>query len=690
MKKFFLFAALSLSLMGAAQAQNANGHFRMRYSGGVAETNLEAFCRTQLPKLCEGTTFEVTRDRVDQQGYRHVTMQQFVNGIRANGMTLNVHVFNGKITSINGSVLTQEMVPAETMKRAPRSAAQIMEMSGLSERLAEKAELVLFKKDGVSRLCYGVLDGDRYKHIDAFTGEVLSDVPVLHDLVADQEPEAVKGQAQTMFSGLQDIDITIEDGVYSLTDMTRGISTLNGSFQELEKNGYQQGPIASFDDLVVMFSYGSPFVNDSPNWLDNTYTSYMKDILFQTMDAGKLGKYVTAVVRFADGSELNTDAVCVMSESTLLTLPEVIEQRAEKAAVALEGYVIDPETGDKEQIGKTVGLTGGSNVDPILLDEQNLLAVFNYFEGYAPALDIHWGIAQVWDYYHDVFGYNSFDDNGSEIICFVNPSEDLNSAYNAGALQLPAGYPGLMVYGLGGYLMNPLVDFTVTGHEFTHLVARSLTSYVPDNATCHANALNESFADIMALAIYRHAYGKEIWSIGPDVLRIGEPLRRIDAPELNVYVDGSPFPYPSCYLDENFDTEDYEEHANSTVQSHMFYLLVTGGEGINSLGQDYAVTPMDRTEAEQLAFTTLTEYVDNQISYEEVPEAWITAAIQLFGENSAQLRSLCQAWGAVGLPQDDIVTIEQLNQDNNQKRGLRYNLQGQRVGNDYTGVVVEI
>ena len=221
-------------------------------------------------------------------------------------------------------------------------------------------------------------------------------------------------------------------------------------------------------------------------------------------------------------------------------------------------------------------------------------------------------------------------------------------------------------------------------------MARSLTSYDLDNATCHPRALNESFADIMSLSIYRHVFGKEIWGIAPTVRRDGEPMRSIDVPESHVRFDGSPAPYPSCYLDENFDTEKYDEHTNSTVQSHMFYLLVTGGEGINSLGQDYAVTPMDRTEAEQLAFTTLTEYVDSQISYEEVPEAWITAAIQLFGENSAQLRSLCQAWGAVGLPQDDIVTIEQLNQDNNQKRGLRYNLQGQRVGNDYTGVVVEI
>ena len=688
MKKFFLFAALSLSLMGAAQAQNANGHFRMRYSGGVAETNLEAFCRTQLPKLCEGTTFEVTRDRVDQQGYRHVTMQQFVNGIRANGMTLNVHVFNGKITSINGSVLTQEMVPAETMKRAPRSAAQIMEMSGLSERLAEKAELVLFKMDGVSRLCYGVLDGDKYKHIDAFTGEVLSDFSIIRNAAADEEPEAAKGQGQTIFSGIQSIDIALKDGKYSLMDMTRDITTLNASMEVLMMNGVgQNGPLSGYEELV---DYCNPFVNDSPDWLDPTFKSCLRELLFETIDESNLGKLVTAELIFTDYSAVSTDTVLIESPSTCLTLPNVIEYNYENELLGAGVFLIDPETGDKEQIGDYLRLSQGSNTKSVMFNEKNVLTAFNYFEGYTPAIDIHWGIAQVWDYYHDVFGYNSFDGNGTEVFCMVNPGESLFSAENACAIPLPAGYPGIMMYGMGGHSMYPVVDFTVTGHEFTHLVARTLATNVEDNATCHACALNESFADIMALAIYRHAYGKEIWGVGPDLMRHGKPLRRIDEPELNVWHDGSPDPYPSCYLDENFDIEKYEQHVNSTVQSHMFYLLVTGGEGINSLGQDYAVTPMDRTEAEQLAFTTLTEYVDNQISYEETPEAWITAAIQLFGENSAQLRSLCQAWGAVGLPQDDIVTIEQLNQDNNQKRGLRYNLQGQCVGEDYTGVVVEI
>lgn len=686
MNKFFLMVALSLSVMGAAQAQKANGHFSMRYPGGVAETNLEAFCRTQLPRLCEGTTFEVTREHVDQQGYRHVTMQQYVRGVRANGMTLNVHVFEGKITSINGTVLTQEMVPAETMKRAPRPAAEVLEMSGLSERLAEKAELVLYNKDGVSHLCYFVLDGDKYKHLDAFTGEVIAEISIYRHAVTNQEPQAVKGVGQTMFSGVQDIDIAYQNGAYTLTDLARKITTLNASQQVFDKNGFREAGELSYDQYI---GFADPFTNDSPNWLDPTYHSYLKDFVFQTEDPSCYGKYVGAVLTFSDFSEDCTDPVLVVSHDTKLSLPYVLDHEEEKEVVGVEVYLIDPETKESTRVGGYNDLPKGSNMKWIELDQFSQLAAYNYFEGYAPVLDIHWGIAQVWDFYKDVFGYNSFDGQGTEVFCLVNPADTIFPAENACAVLMEDGLPGLMMYGMGGPDLYPVVDFTVTGHEFTHLVARKLNAYELDNALHQPHALNESFADIMGLSIYRHVFGKEIWGIGPNVMRNNAPLRRIDEPEANVYIDGSPMPSPSCFLDDNFDTVYFEEHQNSTVQSHMFYLLVTGGEGINSLGDSYEVTPMDRDEAERLAFTTLTEYVDTQINYEEVPDAWITAAIQLFGENSAQLRSLCQAWGAVGLPQGNIVAIEQLQQDNSQKRGLRYNLQGQPVGADYTGIVVE-
>ncbi len=689
MKKSLLLLALSLGMMGVAEAQNANGHFSMRFSGGVAETNLEAFCRTQLPKLCAGSTFEVTRDRVDQQGYRHVTMQQFVNGVRANGMTLNVHVFNGKITSINGTVLTQDMVAPDTMKRAPRPAAQVFKMAGLSDRLADRAELVWFKKDGISHLCYRVMDGVMCKHIDAFTGEVISDYSLLkNEAAGNDDPVPAKGKGQTIFSGIQDIDIATMDNEYALIDLTRGIYTLNSSLEVLDSYGFTEAS-EQMQEITEILDYCDPFVNDSPDWLDPTFKSYLETLTFETSNPDYAGYYVYAEVIYDDQSYVSTEPVLIEGPRTVLTLPSVIDHD-DKTVLGAGAFIIDPQSGEVEQIGKYAYLPKGSNCKTAELEkDETYLTTNSYFTGYAPAIDIHWGVAKVWDYYHDVFSYNSFDGNGTQVFCLVNPPEMLSQGENACALPLPEGYPGMMMYGLGGAMMNPVVDFTVTGHEFTHLVARKLATEANDTIDLHATALNESFADIMAISIYRHVFGKEIWGIGANVMRDGNALRLIDNPEQTLRF-GEPAPFPSCYLDENFDVDSYEPHKNSTVQSHMFYLLVTGGEGINSLGQDYAVTPIDRTEAEKLAFTTVTEYVDEYMTYEQVPDSWITAAIQLFGENSPQVKSVCQAWAAVGLPQGDIVTIEKLNQDNNQKRGLRYNLQGQRVGNDYTGVVIEL
>lgn len=686
MKKSFLLLALSLGMMGAAQAQDARGHFSMRYSGGVAETNLEAFCRTQLPKLCDGSTFQVTRDNVDQQGYRHVTMQQYVHGIRANGMTLNVHVCDGKITSINGNVLTQDMVPHETVKRTPRPADQVLKTAGLSENQAEKAELVLVKKDGTSHVCYRVLDGFMCKHIDAFSGEVLSESSILkHAAAADEEPEMVKGQGQTMFLGIQDIDVSKMDGKYFLSDTQRGIYTLNASMELLTANGFDEDS----DDSFELIRSSEPFINDSPDWLDPTFKAYVKDIEIAIDSPDYLGSYVYVSMILSNYETIETDTVLIEDESTWLHLPYVIDQD-EAQIVFASAYLLDPESGETESIDEFCYVGPGCNAQGVPLKDDCVMIVHNYFEGYVPAIDVHWGISKVWDYYHDEFGLNSFDGKGTDVCCLINTPQYIGAAENAFAVgELPEDCPGIMLYGLGGSSMYPVVDFTVTGHEFTHLVAQKLAVEEKDDEEHQPNALNESFADIMAISIYRHVFGKEIWAIGSTVMRHGYPMRRLDSPESAVDPYGEPDPEPSCYMDENFDDEDYEEHTNAGVQNHMFYLLVTGGEGVNSLGENYAVTPMDRTEAEHLAFLTLTEYVDNGMTYEDVPEAWINAAIQLFGENSAQLKSVCQAWTAVGLPQDDITTIEQIRRDS-QKRGLRYNLQGQRVGDDYTGFVIEI
>lgn len=718
MKKTFLLAALSLSLMGAAQAQNANGHFSMRYSGGVAETNLEAFCRAQLPKLCEGTTFEVISDETTRQGVRHVTMQQYVDGVLVNGKTMSIHMRDGKILSIDGSVMTQEQVaPASNMRRAPRPAAEVMRMAGLPERLAKKAELVVTEKDGEAHQAYRVLNGWYRMLIDAHTGEVLAKKSIILNWGIPQG-ETVKGQGMTFYQGEQEFDVArLEDGSYTLLDYDRKIYTLDASYEALTSNGLswkgiqalsnQDWPLndEELDDaetLERLASYCGLYLKSEPVWSTPGVTSLVDSFTYHLDDPSLspvLGQYAYAELYIGDDT-YTTDTALVSGPCTTLHLPETLDYESKNGIVAF--YTFSP--GEEAELLDVSTTSRSNNLQTLLFtrylypetqeefdqQQQDILTngylnVHNYTPSTAPMIDTHWGMQKVLDYYRDVFELNSFDGKGSPVYSFVNPPEIIFSGANACAVPMDdPEMPGIMMYGLGGMAdvyYNAFVDLATIGHEFTHLVARGLMSDYRDHANYHPGALNESFADIMGFALERTVTGNETWIVNGGVMPEGTAMRYFDQPEL---LDD-----PSCYLDENFDTDIYEVHRNAGVQNHMFYLLVEGGEGINSLGQSYAVTPMDRTEAEFLTFNTLKYHTHAGMSYEQAAEAWVNTAIEIFGENSAQVRSTRQAWAAVGLGDGDIVSIEQLN-NGAQKRGLRYNLQGQRVGNDYTGVVIEL
>lgn len=732
MKHSLLLLTLALGLMSAAQAQEANGHFSMRYAGGVTVTDLEGFCRTQLPDLCEGSTFETTRDVTDRQGVRHVTMQQYVNGVRSSGKTMNIHVRDGRILSINGNVLTQTMAsPAigAAQCQASRPAAEVLRQAGLPETLAEHAELVVVEHEGVARRAYRVLCGMERMLIDAETGEVLARKSIIQHWGVP-EGEKVSGKGKTFYQGEQEIDLAkLADGSYTLLDYGRKIYTLDASYEALVSNGFDWSKQQRMSALNGMYwptvvpdpddeehvirqfeefeSACNLYRNDSPDWVSPANSPCI-DSLTYYLDAPEQsevnGELVFAEIFLdSEGNRVRTDTVRVEGKQTTLHLPQTVTF-GDRHKVLVFLLVYSPETNEDKTLGYEV-VGECSNMQTIYMSDypdpqteeeyqQLMQDILDY--GYlnvhistkctTPMLDVQWGVARVYDYYRDVYGLNSFDNEGTEIYCFVNTPEVIFPALNAAALELETkGAPGIMLYGLGqwideaGFFINPFVALQVIGHEYTHLVARGLATDKEDQEGCYAKALNESFADIMCLAIEREVTWFDTWNICEALMPGGIGVRAFDIPEV--------YGHPSSYLDENFDTKTYEEHRNAGVQNHMFYLLVTGDEGVNSLGQHYAVTPMDRDEAEALAFSTLYNHTFAEMNYEDAAKAWVDAAIEMFGEESEQVKSVRQAWAAVGLGNDDVTGIEQLSNDNKQ-HGSRYTLFGTEAGKGYRGIVV--
>lgn len=182
-------------------------------------------------------------------------------------------------------------------------------------------------------------------------------------------------------------------------------------------------------------------------------------------------------------------------------------------------------------------------------------------------------LSKTYDYYKNVLGRQSYDNNNSPIIANVHYTE-----YAYGRSWDNAGwFPGLQkfLFGDGGSSFKPLAGAEdVTGHEFTHAVV----SY-----TCNlqyegeSGALNEAYADIMGNIIE----GKDDpqWLMGEDIMqkRYGDALRGMANPEKY----GLPSSYKGKYWVDTYDTDETNDyggvHSNCGVISHAAYLMWKNG-----------------------------------------------------------------------------------------------------------------
>jgi len=718
MKKTLLFAALWLGLMVSAQAQDARGHVGQRFErGGLSVSTPADFCNNQLHDLYQGTTFQVTSEQTDRYGLHHIRLQQYVDGVRVAGMEVILHLRQGRVVSMNGNVLTTQLMastPAQALHRAPMRATEVLQQAGLDETLAEHAEYQLIMIDGVCHQAYSVSTMQYQYTIDALSGEVLARVSrIMHLAAAEDEDDdddsfstlpgvPAEGFANTYYSGYQSIPCCkIADDEYVLGNHHHKLWLMDLSVQRSLENGITLDQISEFENYDSNFGTillsGSYYGNTSNMWTDTYLESWTDSLVFHVdcTRSEMVGRQIFARFEIPDFDTFITDTVTI--DANYVTLHLASPFPVPDAWVDLTLYTYDPATQTSEEYSSwryfkryNVLRLPISDIKNPSNEEQKkqkiedselkgTLWVFNSMEGYQPATDIIWGMTKTMDFYEEMFGLNSFDGEGTDVFCFANPIEKICEADNACAMPQDKGVIGIMVFGMGANYFYPVVQLMVMGHEFTHLVARNLNGSTADGADCHCGALNESFADIMGMVIYRNATGEINWNMGDNVTRKGV-MRRFDDPEA--------CGQPSCYLDSNFDTKGWEVHKNDGVQNHMYYLLVTGGEGVNSLGQDYAVTPMDIDEAEALTFNVLTNYTTSPMTYPDVAEAWANAAADRYGVGSDIHQSVCQAWAAVGISLGDITGIDQITSAASDMV-TRYNLQGQPVGPDYRGLVIK-
>lgn len=677
-RNLFVAALLALSLL-ATRASAANGHFWLRLSDChimMDQTHQQLDEWFSLPAY---NSFELTKDYTDRLGIRHQEYQQYVGGVKVSGGIVKVHGRNGMATSANGYVLEGVSAP-QRIRRLARSGA----------KTTDGRTMVLVETDSGTRYAYYSRDfmtGDEM-YTDVETGEVVKRLSRRHS-------DGITASSETVYSGQRDFVVSqFADGQYAMADNTRNIYTLDARFASNNVSKY----------LVVSY----------PNDIMVDFKSYLEDncpLLTDRDNTWRLLRVDSIVIDTLQGCRRNATLTMKLGSKT-------VADQYEWQRTAMQGrctgfpFKVDmtdcymaanfPHAVNFAWRARNIGLlestlyvsaTAPGTYEWELKDKDSV-SVLGHGTCYVSsvpyfAVDVHWGMECTYDYYKNMFGRNSFDNNGAPIKNVVYPPGEtynqlLGFPYNnAAAIYYDEDAP-FMIYGLGGNGFNVMVALDVMAHEFTHLVTWNTANleYMGE-----PGALNESFSDIVGIAV-KQAYKNcpDNWMIGDEVMVGDTPLRSLDNPE------NGTSPQPSVYKGKNWvntstpsELNDYGGvHINSGVQNKWFHLLCVGGEYVGTDGQTYPIEGIGVDKAVQIAYRNLTELLTSKSDYEDAVKGSLMAAADLYGENAPECESVRQAWAAVGLVDNSSSAIGTVLSAPRPADTTVYTLSGVRLGSNTT------
>lgn len=224
-------------------------------------------------------------------------------------------------------------------------------------------------------------------------------------------------------------------------------------------------------------------------------------------------------------------------------------------------------------------------------------------------------LGQVFEYYSETFGRDSYDDAGAELVASINFCEV------AGVQTRNAYWDGTQMKFGDGYAAS----LDVTAHELTH----AITDRTADlEYQCQSGALNEAMSDIFASNV-----DTDDWEIGEDLP--GGALRDMADP-----ANGDP-PQPA-HVDDFVEMPNDGDpnndrggvHYNSGIPNHAYYLMV------RAIGRD---------AAEQIVYRALTEELGPDSNFEDFRTASLEVARKLWGADSPEFQGTNESFAAVGL-----------------------------------------
>lgn len=656
MKKIFLlFLSCVLSILVYSNV-DLSGHFRMDLSKHNIPVNDISDYFNRYLDLPDNTAFQPFRDETDPMGYRHISYLQYVNGsVVSNAMVL-VHAYNDIVLSMNGDVFTKAHEAASANQTIRFSQRHALKKASASTDHAPIVMVKVIENEGsVYHKAYKVkADFNKcYKYIDVYTGEVIKEESLVYN--AD-----VVGTAYTMYNGTQSFTCYSINDAYYLHDEGKNFATYDATHA-----ASMDYSLSDINQILEKYRLScSEFSNSSTTW-NETYHRYLAGVNIYSLPC-----WTTQV----DNVNPNIYLKIYDSAGNLLCTTESKDNVVFPASFAiptgvesLDGrflFEIYEHNSINDERLTTFTTNVVTSVYDIPFSDSTVTGSLHFVPSgqQQPALDVHWGMQKTLDFYRQILNRNGHDNRGGPVYQFYNPAPDtvMFLTMPSNAFAYSGTIPNIMVYGEGMLTygsttsMGPVVALDVMAHEFTHLVTANNGNggllYEDESG-----ALNESFSDIMAMAVVDYVKDSCDWEIGADIMINVPNMRSMSDPNTSGFV-----PQPKYYKGNYWATlGDYSKtgdnggvHTNSGIQNYWFYLLAHGGSGTNEAGKSFSVTGIGIEDAVKIAYYNLLYYLSPSASFVDSRWGTVQACAELFGASSSQMQTVVDAWDAVGVVDD--------------------------------------
>jgi Zn-dependent metalloprotease len=260
-------------------------------------------------------------------------------------------------------------------------------------------------------------------------------------------------------------------------------------------------------------------------------------------------------------------------------------------------------------------------------------------------IQVLWGMRQVSNYFALYHNWNSYDNSGGSVDCYVMVEYEDDAGNPIGTNASYSSFWEDFDFGYGLTRSDETDSYTtldICGHEFTHGVVDFSSNLVYQN---ESGALNESFADIFGETIDKYVTNTvtdTTWLLADEMANLNT-IRNMKHPDWH----SDPDTYLGTHWYSGTDNSKLV-HTNSGVQNFMYVLLCEGGSGVNDNGTNYNVNGIGLYDAHDIAFLAL-NYLWFGANYLDSRDAWIEAAIDLYGSCSNQAIQTGNAWHAVGV-----------------------------------------